>query len=324
MEATRDFQRFLHVKKAFNSELKRLDATGGRAEVAHFRGKVCADTGLSPAQLSRFETGPHPSKYQGQKRYHYEAIEQFLIENNLITLNAPTIPESIASAKENFVPELKRLIDKYISSQTDKIDRAFNDQVLRALMHIAVREYGRREREDLKFHTLFLKYVGGYRIVSPYPSKTQANDYLSVSGLYIDKSPFEDLAVFQEVLGEKNGRITYKGICYSVGDVDDLTHFFFSFHTGRIQLMIVKLDVRNSEVWLEGTRLNFDSGFGALAVPVVGRFIGPNVVRCFQKRGREKISEFLEDKEEPFRHEMIERLGFKRKWARGDYVFSQI
>ena len=317
MNRTTDDEQLFLTQRAFRRRLEEARKAGGQQEVVAFRKKLCAITKLSPVQLSRFEHSRKPNKIRESGRFVFEIVASFIGLEITESSDQQTKYSPIHDVKDNFFEELKKLYIRFSSE-----DPKYIEELHRALLHFGMYKYGQPEQPSLKFNPLFLDHQGGYRIITPHAGSRDAEPLVSVSGLYIDKSPYVNMALFMEVAGKLRNKVVYKGICYSIGDPDALTHNFLGFSGGRMQLMLMQSDTIRGEIWLQGTRILFDPKQGPLASSAAGYYMG-KTLECFRRCDVETVADFVKDPQEQFREKLLGRLNFDQKWTRGDLIINK-
>jgi hypothetical protein len=311
----------------------RIQSDRGKNAVFEFRENLRRATGLTRAQLSRFENGNQPLKTR-QGQYIHDVIlgylkEQRLSEPTQISRASRPRPPLVERIKIDFIRDLQIAWEKNFSSMgllrlAQKQGRRIEDieELHRALLHFTMDKFRGEARLETEQNDLLKRHLGGYRIIAPYSSKMQMQEIV-VSGLFLEMSPYADLIVFQEIFQTKSkANVRYRGFCFSDGTRENISHYLLGFSEGRIQLTILNVEIGRTSsseysqsktaherpVWLTGLRLMYDSSIGPITTRIVGRYLDPST-NCYVGRGIRAVDEYSSDISEEKQTELLQRLG---------------
>jgi hypothetical protein len=309
--------RFAQIKSEYLKYLRTLETDDPKGAY-RFREKLREEAKLSAQQLSRFEHSNLPLMTKNKKYVHDAIIDFFLLkkiskkDQYLTSLNQISSERwMIDYMREHVAEGLNGIWDGLMTFSkvlTEKnINTRFIVEAKRAIFHVAARKFASDEEFPERAGQFFRNHLGGYRFISSLPDSSDTK-LVNVSGLYIEPSPYTSMNMFQEAFKNQsdNSTIRYRGICFSQGNSDALFHYFVSFFEGRVQLAIVRSEVR-AGIWLQGVRLAYHGQYGPTAVPIVGVLIGKNL-DCFRNRGVKSEAEYLADTTELRRDSLVARL----------------
>jgi hypothetical protein len=309
--------RFAQIKSEYSKYLRTLESRDPKGAYK-FREELRAKSGLSAQQLSRFEHSNLPLMTKNKKYVHDVIIEFFLSkrvskkDQYFTSLNQIDSERWMVDYMREHVAEGLNGIWKGLMHFSDvltekNIKTRFIVEAKRAIFHVAARKFASDEEFPERAGQFFRNHSGGYRFISSIRDNSDTK-LINVSGLYIEPSPYTSMNMFQEAFKNQSDNSTnrYRGICFSQGSSDALFHYFVSFFEGRVQLAIVKSEIRGG-IWLEGIRLAYHGQYGPTAVPIVGVLIGKNF-DCFRNRGVKLEAEYLADTTELRRENLLARL----------------